>query len=386
MRSILSQRLEISLLLTMTVIEVSFLFAYLSIPALQRRLKSVYLPFAVLWATIGPLLGIHLGLLQLEFPRNDATIQLVFWQSIPLLFIPLVVVAWQYQRKILVLFCSLTALLDLGPLLLWWSSQLEPRTLILAVSAVMTRTFAFFLAGNMILNLVRIQRQQRLELTQANERLARYASTLEQLTISRERNRLARELHDVMAHTLSGVAVELEGVRSTLRTDPDQAMHLVNHSLAAVREGLSETRRALQELRAKPLEDLGLGLAVSNLVDSVSGRLGIDVSLAVDPDLGDYSPDVQQCVYRITQEALANVENHAQASRVWVSLGRENGRLRLVVEDNGRGFDLEQPGGSLNYGLRGMRERAEMIGASFNVETQPGAGTRIVLEYRGVKA
>ena len=127
---------------------------------------------------------------------------------------------------------------------------------------------AFLLVGHMLGNLVKVQREQRQRLTEANARLAQHASTVEQLTISQERNRLARELHDVLAHTLSGVAVELEGLRATMQRDPEQATALLNHSLQAIREGLTETRRALQELRAKPLEDLGLALAIQTLAES----------------------------------------------------------------------------------------------------------------------
>jgi len=245
------------------------------------------------------------------------------------------------------------------------------------------RTVLFLLVGNMIANLMQDQREQRRRLTEANDRLAQYAATLEQLTISRERNRMARELHDVMAHTMSGVAVELEGVRAMLYVDPAQAEQLLNHSLSAVREGLTETRRALQALRASPLEDLGLGLAVRGLVESIAGRAGLQTSLQIDPDLGDYPVDVQQCFYRVTQEALSNIAAHANARSVQVCLVREGAPLTLTIIDDGSGFDLNTLDLTQRYGLLGMRERVEMINGTLQITSHVGAGTRIVLAYGG---
>src|SRR5262249_42461360 len=153
---------------------------------------------------------------------------------------------------------------------------------------LVVQTLIFLLVGQMIVKLMNVQREQRQRLSEANARLALYASTLEQLTISRERNRLARELHDVLAHTLSGVAVELEGLRTMMRLDVERANALLNHSLQAIREGLSESRRALKELRAKPLEDLGLALAVRTLAESYATRCDFALELSIDPELGEY--------------------------------------------------------------------------------------------------
>ena len=108
------------------------------------------------------------------------------------------------------------------------------------------------------------QRKQRAELVEANEKLTHYALTIEQLTVSRERNRMARELHDTLAHTLSSVAVELEAVKTLVKPKPAEALKLVDQSLGITRNGLNETRKALQDLRALPIEDLGLTLALED--------------------------------------------------------------------------------------------------------------------------
>jgi signal transduction histidine kinase len=247
------------------------------------------------------------------------------------------------------------------------------------------RTVMFLLVGNMIVNLMKVQREQHKRLSLANDRLLRYAATLEQLTTSRERNRMARELHDVLAHTMSGVAVELEGVRATLHNDPDQAELLLGQSLQAVREGLTETRRSLQALRASPLEDLGLGLAIINLAESITGRSGLQTDIQMDENLRDFPVEVQQCFYRVAQEALSNIAIHAQSQHVTISLKHENSDLILIVEDDGIGFNINQANLNQKYGLLGMQERVEMIQGNLSIESHPGHGTRIQLVYGETK-
>jgi signal transduction histidine kinase len=245
------------------------------------------------------------------------------------------------------------------------------------------RMISYLIVGWLVVTLMDGQRTQRSELKLANSRLSQYATTLEQLTLSRERNRMARELHDILAHTLSGVAVELEAVRALWDAEPDRARAMLGSSLASTREGLTETRRALQALRASPLEDIGLGLAVRTQAESTAARLGLDLTLEIDETLGELSPDVEQCFYRIAQEALTNAAQHAGARRIRLVLTQRDGTLRLEVSDDGRGFDLYQVDQDSQFGLQGMRERAEMIGADFTLNTIPGEGTSITLIYGG---
>ena len=168
-----------------------------------------------------------------------------------------------------------------------------------------------------------------------------------------------------------------------LGQDTDQAGVLLNHSLQATREGLTESRRALQELRAKPLEDLGLALAIKSLTESIADRVGYKIEVTVDNNLGDLSVEMEQCVYRIAQEALTNIADHAQAESAQLTLKREDAQIKLVIADDGCGFDptvLEELDNK--YGLRGMRERAEVSGGNLSIESQIGKGTKIMFSYR----
>lgn len=367
-----------------SLLEPGLLFLYLSLPALQRIFKSIYLPIAIVWAAAGPILDPYISLMNIYAIGNstpEMLAQVVLWRQIILLLIPLVVVSWQYTMSQVILFCALTAMLNIA--LLSRTPAFQPIVPHSPLGIIFVQTLIFFLVGQMIVKMMNVQREQRQRLIQTNARLAQYASTLEQLTISRERNRMARELHDVLAHTLSGVAIELEGLRAMLRLDAERANALLNHSLQAIREGLTETRRALKELRAKPLEDLGLALAVRALSESYASRVDFGTELKIAPDLDDFPTEVQQCVYRIVQEALANIADHAQARNVQVILEGDREKLQLIIRDDGCGFDPALSTQQTHYGLLGMRERTEMIGGCLVVESQIGKGTQITFSYEG---
>lgn len=368
--------------LTITATSSLLLSLYLSISNLRRVLKSSYLPIAILWATAVPILSPYI---ELRFAGNDLPqffLQTALWQQTILLFIPLIITSWQYAPHAFILFCVPTSVLNVA-LLFSGIVSIEASLLRTLLGILFIQMVVFLLVGHMIASLVRVQREQRRRLTEANERLAQHASTVEQLTISQERNRMARELHDVLAHTLSGVAVELEGLRATMQRDPEQSTALLNHSLQAIREGLTETRRALQELRAKPLEDLGLALAIQTLAEFYASRSDFQLELDIDHNLSDHPSEIQQSVYRIAQEALANVADHAQAQNVCVQLKQDRGRLMLSIRDDGCGFDPRNSKNENHYGLLGMRERAEMAGGKLTVESQFGKGTQVSFWYGG---
>jgi signal transduction histidine kinase len=303
------------------------------------------------------------------------------WRQILFLGIPLYVVSWQYSMRQVVLFSAFASAMNI----LLLSQALGFMVLISSSLFILLpiQLILYLIVGLIVVRVMKTQREQWRQLAEANVRLAQHALTVEQLTISRERNRMARELHDVLAHTLSGVAVELEGLRATMKHDSEQATALLDHSLRAIREGLSETRRALQELRAKPLEDLGLGLAIQTLAESFAGQAGFQLELDIDHNLGDYPAEVQQSIYRIAQEALVNVADHAQAQKVHVQLKRDGDQMQLFIHDDGCGFDPDRSEHENHFGLLGMRERAEMIGGRLSVKSEIGKGTQVSFRWRG---
>jgi two-component system, NarL family, sensor histidine kinase UhpB len=190
-----------------------------------------------------------------------------------------------------------------------------------------------------------------------------------------ERRRIAQELHDAVGQALTVALMQLDGAARELAAGerPDLAP-----PRDTVRSGIDETRRIVAKLRPEALDDLGLRSALVSLSQRLSDGTGLVIDRRLDTDVPDVSPDVELVVYRVAQEALTNAIRHARAARVTLELRRTApGGLRLVVRDDGLGLQGSAvPGG----GLRGMRERALMVGADLSVRSAPGGGVEVCLE------
>ncbi len=351
---------------------------------IQRALKAFYVPMMLLIIAGLPIVASRLWIR--PFPPGPlSNVEGVTLRLLPVLFIGLVITAWHYPWSAVGLFALGTAVLDIS-LVIMNSITLPPQAT--ATSAVIfvtiVRSISFLVIGYFINVLVQRLRTQQEQLMQANARLVHYASTVEQLSISRERNRLARELHDTLAHTLSGLSVQLETTQAYWDVEPETARDLLAKSLAATRSGLNETRRALKALRASPIDDLGLLLALQKLAESAAERGKLNLSLSLPKQISSLSPDVEQCIYRIAQESVENVVYHANAQTLCVQLTISEAAIRLKLEDNGLGFDMKQSQKTGHYGLAGMQERAQAVGGELNVNSQPGQGTQIQLTLRGL--
>ena len=357
------------------------LFIYLSWPGLQQRLRSVYLPLALCLAAGMPILS---NLIFLAPRVNNLVLSIEpNWLLFPTTFVALVLIAWHYSFAAVLAFTILSAVVELGvlyPLV----GKIDIQTLpILAVPLV--RAFAYGIVGHIITRLMSLQRAQHRELVRANLILSQHAATLEQLTVSRERNRLARDLHDTLAHTLSGQAINLEAIKLVLPPDQVEAQAMLDQTLKITRDGLAEVRLALKDLRSRTLEDLGPSIAIRNLVLEAAARADFGLDLEVADDLPRLSPEVEQAIYRITQESFANIVRHANAQRVRLRLGVKDGQLSLTITDDGKGVDLKQVDFENQLGLLGMQERAAMVGGKFSMDSQPDCGTtiRFTLEAYG---
>lgn len=356
------------------------LFIYLSIPWLQRQLKRVYLPLALCLYTG---LTVFSNVIYLFEPGTNSTTMIVnSWELVPILLIPLVLISWQYSFRYVLLFILFTNGTELFIMYLT-IREINYATLpILGLPII--HAFAFGVVGFIIERLMDIQRQQKHRLLMTNIQLGQYANTLDHLVTSRERNRLARELHDTLAHTLSGVAVNLEAIKTMIPPEQQEVTVMLDHSLAATRLGLEETRRALQDLRAQPLEDLGYPLAIRNLAQALTDRDGIATTIDIEPDLPVLPPDVEQSLYRITQETIENITQHAEARHVSLELKKTGNQIELTIRDDGNGFNpKEKPVGS-HFGLSDIRERAAIIGAKLNIDSHPGKGTTVHLMWEKI--
>ena len=189
-----------------------------------------------------------------------------------------------------------------------------------------------------------------------------------------ERARIARELHDEIGQALTAVVLQLE--RAARQADPPVRAD-VEEAREAVRESLEEVREIARRLRPEALDDLGLASALAALTLDVSHRTGLSVQRRIDPELPRLTPEEELVVYRVAQEGLTNVARHSGAHHAWVTLNRRDGSVALEVRDDGCGF---QPEAVTGAGLRGMRERALLVGASLDVSSgSDGTAVRLTL-------
>ncbi|MGZ9221993.1 MAG: sensor histidine kinase [Anaerolineales bacterium] len=353
------------------------LLAYLSWPWLERRLAGFYLPIAVIYSTVYSLLAHYLFLTAHSAAGGSEERA---WQLFLFLCVPLVLVSWQYPFKWVFVYCLFATFLDLILVRLTITDfvlfeQTYHRLLFI-------RFLTFLIVGQLISRIMQQLRRERQALEVANRKLENHLVTLEQLTVSRERNRVARELHDTLAHTLSGLAVQLEAVDSLWTSDRDQAHHLLQHSLRATRDGLTETRNAIQSLRATPLEDLGLVRALQDYAETTAARTGSRLDFDLPKNLDGLPLEVEQCFYRIGQESIENVARHAQARRLSLRLVGSASELCMEIADDGLGFDPSLAESGRHFGLQGMRERAELIHARLEIVSRAGEGTHLSLSWQ----
>ena len=193
-----------------------------------------------------------------------------------------------------------------------------------------------------------------------------------------ERKRLARELHDETGQALASILLELKPLEQLVASEEGRA------ALASLRKRvvatLHDVRRLAVELRPAALDDFGLVSAVERLVDTFREQSGLQVDLESGSLGGERLPaEVETVLYRIVQEALTNVVKHSDATRVSILLTRRDAGAAAIVEDDGHGFDAQEPGGS-GLGLVGMRERVALVGGRLQIESAVGTGTTLVAE------
>lgn len=204
-----------------------------------------------------------------------------------------------------------------------------------------------------------------------------------------ERKRISRELHDVVAQTLTGINVRLAMLITETTASAKDLHKKIAMTQRLVQKSVEIVHRFARDLRPTVLDDLGLVPALQSYFKSFKDQTGLPVELAAFAGVEKLDGGAKTVLYRIVQESLANVVQHAQASRVRVLIAKRKGLVRMDVHDNGRGFDTQRVGSAeegKHLGLLGMRERVEMIGGTFCVQSAPGKRTTIRVEVPHVDA
>jgi len=211
----------------------------------------------------------------------------------------------------------------------------------------------------------------------------RQQQTLEKIIFAQEleRRKWALEVHDGIIQSLANIHLRLQAYRKILTKDPQGAEQDLVKVEELVAEAIAEARGIVDDLRPSILDDIGLVPAIEKYIRRVKEDNHISVSFELGRSIPMLSSEVETSVYRIIQEALSNVRKHARATEVRVEVDSLGNRLIAKVTDNGQGFDVEAVDiEGDNWGLIGMRERAEIIGGSLQIESRIGQGTVVYLE------
>lgn len=370
----------------------SFVGLASSIPRAPARFQRFSLAFALAFDILIMNLGnaSHMYLAQ-EMATFGLKIAYVPRMTEPFLYVlfPLVLLAWAFGKGGAIWGIIWGLLTHAGAVMaLQWLGYVDNTFWV----DLLARSVFMLLLAVMVATLAERQRMQMAELREAQERLQRHAVTVERLAVSRERNRLARDMHDTLSHSLAALAVQLEALRSVqhgaaeriemLTADDganevlDEAKQLADSALQLARDGLEEARQAIRAVRTDPLASVGLIGATQDELRAFEARTGVRAELAVLGETADLSQMEESVLYRNLQEALRNVERHADAEHVWVRLAFAEDGIALFVEDDGVGFDATGDD-SDGYGILGMRERAAMVDGELLVGNGPRGGTQV---------
>ncbi len=230
--------------------------------------------------------------------------------------------------------------------------------------------FVFLLVGTLL-----AEKQSRQELSLANRRLREYALLIENQATLQERNRIAREIHDSVGHSLTAQSIQLENV--AMRLD-DQDVPQANQHLQKARqlgkEALQNVRQSVATLRNHPLKGKSLTVVLTKLIQEYEKTTGIQIHSQINLT-SPLATEISTAIYRVIQEALTNISKHSHADKISLVLKERTTGILVVIKDNGRGFHPQE--NTTGFGIQGMRERVEVLGGHLNLTSQPGQGCKI---------
>jgi len=211
------------------------------------------------------------------------------------------------------------------------------------------------------------------KLETANHQLAEYASQAEELAATQERNRLAREIHDNLGHYLTIVNVQIEAAKVTCESDPSRALDALDKAQELARKGLTSVRESVAALRVSPVEDRSIDEAIGELIEE-SRATGLQTEFEIIGKSKPVESKTALALYRVVQEGMTNIRKHASANQVDVILDFSKAdAIHLMLRDDGVGTANTDGG----YGLIGLRERVQLLGGEFKIQTQPDQGFQI---------
>ncbi len=246
-----------------------------------------------------------------------------------------------------------------------------------ALVLILFLVYILFLIQDQMLESAQM-RQINDELRILNHQLEEVADVREKMGETRERNRLAREIHDTLGHTLTGLSTGIDAAKTLLQRDPDMAIKQLDILSATAREGLKDVRRSVRKLRPDALENHTLKGALETMIEEFMRSSGVKVSYVCHLDSLDFQPDEEDTIYRIVQECMTNSVRHGHASRIYISFGKDQDSLILIIEDDGKGcVDIQE-----GFGLHHMKERIALLNGNVRFYGRDGFEVLVELPLR----
>ncbi len=229
----------------------------------------------------------------------------------------------------------------------------------------------------LLMNAVLSERESRDKLTAANEKLRKYALKIENQATLEERNRIAREIHDSLGHSLTALNLQLETANKLLNTNPEKAKDFLIRAKELGSQALKDVRESVSKMRSNPLQEQSLETSIDILIKNFNHSTNINPNRQINI-FYSIPRDISTAIYRIIQESLTNISKYAEATEVNLEITTAATKLYLIVEDNGKGFDVTQ--NTTGFGLQSMRDRTLALDGNFHIESLPGKGTKIMVD------
>lgn len=237
--------------------------------------------------------------------------------------------------------------------------------------------YILFLIQDQILESTQMQQMNR-ELQDLNHQLEEMADVREKMGETKERNRLAREIHDTLGHTLTGLSTGLEAAKALLQADPGLALKQLDRLSTVAKEGLRDVRRSVNKLRPDALENHSLAEALKQMIDRFVESTGVEVVFVCHLASLQFQADEEETIYRIVQESITNSVRHGNADKIYVSFGKDEDSLIIIIEDNGSGCADIQEG----FGLHHMKERVALLKGNVRFYGKQGFEVLVELPLR----
>ena len=234
-----------------------------------------------------------------------------------------------------------------------------------------------FLFVVLFMNAIISERQSREELVIANEKLRQYSLKIENQATLEERSRIAREIHDSLGHSLTALNLQLETAIKLWKSNPTKAESFLSQAKKLGTQALQDVRHSVSTLRSDPLHDQSLDRAIAILVENFQNTTNVlpKCQIKIEHTL---SVEISTAIYRIIQESLTNISKHAQATAVTLKINTTSKNLLLIIQDNGKGFDLEE--NTTGFGLKSIGDRTLALKGNFNIKTTPNCGCEITVD------